>query len=76
MHDPRVGRFFATDPLEKKYPWYTPYSFSGNKVIAFVELEGMEERWAIKDNAVVYDPGPKVGGYDSEASAYRAAPCS
>ena len=72
MHDPRVGRFFATDPLEKKYPWYTPYSFSGNKVIAFVELEGMEERWAIKDNAVVYDPGPKVGGYDSEASAYRA----
>ncbi len=43
MHDPRVGRFFATDPLEKKYPWYTPYQFSGNKVIQFVELEGLEE---------------------------------
>ncbi|MEW4923134.1 hypothetical protein [Algibacter sp. 2305UL17-15] len=43
MHDPRVGRFFATDPLEKKYPWYTPYQFSGNKVIAFMELEGLEE---------------------------------
>jgi RHS repeat-associated protein len=43
MHDPRVGRFFAVDPLTKKYPWYTPYSFSGNKVIQFVELEGLEE---------------------------------
>ena len=41
MHDPRVGRFFAVDPLTAKYPHYTPYSFSGNKVIAFVELEGM-----------------------------------
>ncbi len=43
MHDPRVGRFFAVDPLEKKYPWYTPYQFSGNKVIQYVELEGLEE---------------------------------
>jgi RHS repeat-associated protein len=43
MHDPRVGRFFARDPLANKYPWYTPYSFSGNKPIQFVELEGLEE---------------------------------
>ena len=43
MHDPRVGRFFATDPLTSKYPWYSPYQFSGNKVIQFVELEGLEE---------------------------------
>lgn len=43
MHDPRIGRFFAIDPLTKKYPWYTPYSFSGNKVIQFVELEGLAE---------------------------------
>lgn len=43
MHDPRIGRFFATDPLEAKYPWYTPYQFSGNRVIDMVELEGLEE---------------------------------
>jgi len=43
IHDPRVGRFFAVDPLTKKYPWYTPYSFSGNKVIHKIELEGLEE---------------------------------
>lgn len=43
MHDPRIGRFFAVDPLTAKYPHYTPYQFSGNKVIHAVELEGLEE---------------------------------
>lgn len=43
MHDPRLGRFFAVDPLSSDYPHYTPYSFSGNKVIANIELEGLEE---------------------------------
>ncbi len=43
MHDPRVGRFFAVDPLAATYPHYTPYSFSGNKVISHRELEGLEE---------------------------------
>jgi hypothetical protein len=43
MHDPRIGRFFAVDPLTAKYPHYTPYSFSGNKVIHCIELEGAEE---------------------------------
>ena len=34
--------FFATDPLEKKYPWNSPYAFSENRVIDGVELEGLE----------------------------------
>ena len=42
MHDPRVGRFFAVDPLERSYPFYSPYQFSGNRVIDMVELEGLE----------------------------------
>jgi len=45
MHDPRVGRFFAVDPLTHKYPHYSHYSFSGNKVIEAVELECAEEKW-------------------------------
>jgi RHS repeat-associated protein len=43
VEDPRLGRFFSVDPLTGKYPYYTPYSFSGNQVIAFVELEGLEQ---------------------------------
>lgn len=42
MHDPRTGRFFATDPLASSYPWNSPYAFSENRVIDGVELEGKE----------------------------------
>ncbi|GAA0876016.1 hypothetical protein GCM10009118_24260 [Wandonia haliotis] len=42
MHDPRVGRFFALDPLAPKYPHNSPYAFSENRLIDGVELEGLE----------------------------------
>ncbi len=42
MHDPRLGRFFAVDPLYKDYPELTPYQFAANQVIHAVELEGLE----------------------------------
>ena len=42
MHDPRVGRFFAEDPLRGRYPWNSPYVFSENRVIDGTELEGLE----------------------------------
>ncbi len=42
MHDSRLGRFFAVDPLAAKYPHNSTYAFSENKVIHMVELEGLE----------------------------------
>ena len=42
MHDPRVGRFFAVDPLSFNFPWNSPYAFSENRVIDGLELEGLE----------------------------------
>jgi hypothetical protein len=42
MHDPRVGRFFAIDPLFREYPHNSVYAFSENRVIDGVELEGLE----------------------------------
>ncbi len=42
MHDPRVGRFFAVDPLSRKYPYNSSYAFSENRLIDGVELEGLE----------------------------------
>src|SRR5690554_3300390 len=45
MHDPRVGRFFAVDPLASKYPHNGPYNFSENRVIDCIELEGLEAFW-------------------------------
>ncbi len=42
MHDPRIGRFFAVDPLDHEYPWNSPYAFSENRVIDGIDLEGLE----------------------------------
>ena len=42
VHDARIGRFLSIDPLTAKYPFYSPYAFSGNRVIDMVELEGLE----------------------------------
>lgn len=44
MHDPRLGRFFAVDPLTANYPWNSPYAFSENDVIRAIELEGAEKK--------------------------------
>ena len=42
MHDPRVGRFFAEDPLFSQYPHNSPYAFSENRVLDGIDLEGSE----------------------------------
>ncbi|NVK66841.1 MAG: hypothetical protein HWE22_19770 [Flavobacteriales bacterium] len=52
MHDPRIGRFFAVDPLAPKYPHNSPYAFSENTVIDHVELEGLEKAPAGQKNPV------------------------
>jgi RHS repeat-associated protein len=44
MHDPRVARFFAIDPLIKDYPYLTPYQFSSNQPMHTSEFEGMESK--------------------------------
>ncbi|WP_123803404.1 RHS repeat protein [Flavivirga aquatica] len=54
MYDPRINRFFAIDPLTYNYPHYSPYSFSGNKLISHRELEGGEEMGVVAD--------PETGG--------------
>jgi len=42
QQDARLGRFWSVDPLSGKYPYYSPYSFSGNRLVDAVEWEGLE----------------------------------
>lgn len=58
MHDPRIGRFFAIDPLSGEFPWNSPYAFSENRVIDGIELEGLERV------TVIYNWDKKTNGYD------------
>jgi RHS repeat-associated protein len=65
MHDPRVGRFFASDPLEKKYTMLTPYQFASNNPIGMKEIEGLEG----DSKFLVYEAmrvAPKLGISEAE----------
>jgi len=41
-YDYAIGRFMNVDPLAEKYNYWTPYAFSGNRLIDARELEGLE----------------------------------
>lgn len=65
-HDPQIGRFIEIDPLSEKYEYNSTYAFSENKVIAHVELEGLESweatssLWVATQQAVASN-GPQIG---------------
>jgi RHS repeat-associated protein len=42
--DSRLGRFLSIDPLQKHFPWFTPYQFSGNSPILCIDLDGLEPK--------------------------------
>jgi RHS repeat-associated protein len=43
VYDPRVGRFLSVDPLSARFPYYTPYHFTGNNPIRYIDLDGAEQ---------------------------------
>jgi RHS repeat-associated protein len=55
IYDPRLVRFKSVDPLTKSYPWYTPYQFAGNKPIACIDLDGLEELWVTNNCFAPFD---------------------
>ena len=57
VYDPRIGKFLSMDPLFQSYPWYTPYQFAGNKPIAAIDLDGLEE---IIKTTQIYTSNPKL----------------
>ena len=66
IYDPRLGKFKSIDPLTKSYPWLTPYQFSGNSPIRFIDLDGAEifdplTKWFMTDAAITITTKPKSG---------------
>ena len=66
MHDPRLGRFFAVDPLASKYPNNSPFAFSENRVIDAVELEGLEKVLLVDQDERPADNGTTGTSYTGE----------
>lgn len=57
IYNPQIAKFLSLDPLTASYPWYTPYQFAGNKPIAFIDLDGLEE-WYYADGTMSNRSGP------------------
>jgi RHS repeat-associated protein len=52
IYDSRLSRFLSVDGLSKKYPWYTPYQFAGNKPINAIDIDGLEEFYTINGSLI------------------------
>ena len=50
IYSERLGRFLSVDPLNKTYPWWTPYQFAGNMPIVSVDIDGMEPSYPLNLN--------------------------
>ena len=76
IYDPMLSRFLSVDPLTKSYPWYTPYQFSGNKPIAFVDPDGKEDKWYMVE--ILLDNTntkiEKIGLYDVGTISFNNGP--
>lgn len=42
IYDPRIGRWLSLDPLMKKYPDLSPYNFTRNSPILFIDKDGRD----------------------------------
>jgi RHS repeat-associated protein len=42
QYDARLGRWLSLDPMEKKYPSFSPYSAFNNNPIYFIDPKGLE----------------------------------
>ncbi len=68
MLDPRVGRWFKIDPLSQKYPYDSPYIFSGNSPISIMDPDGERKRkitMVVNENGVLLHK-PRIDYVNSE----------
>jgi len=56
IYDARLGRFLSVDPLTGKFAYFSPYSFSGNSPIKFIDLDGAEPKGNAADYVDYIDP--------------------
>ena len=47
IYNPRIARFYSTDPISEQFPFYSPYLFAGNKPIICKDEEGLSENMII-----------------------------
>jgi hypothetical protein len=61
MYDSRLGRWFAVDPLARKYPMLSPYAFVANNPLIYIDPDGKDIIiYLANGTSVKYKPGMSV----------------
>jgi len=42
FYDPNIGRFLTRDPMAEKYPSWSPYVYTADNPLKFIDLHGMD----------------------------------
>ena len=42
IYNPAIGKFLSVDPLDREYPFYSPYQFASNSPIVKIDIDGLE----------------------------------
>ena len=42
MYNPRIGRWFNRDAYESRYPWLSPYQYTSNNPIKYIDNDGRD----------------------------------
>ena len=69
IYDCRLGRWLSTDPLMKKYPNFTPYGYTLNNPIMYLDLGGKDVGVSIEK-----DPSGVGGKIILSSTIYVTAP--
>ena len=57
LYNPAIGKFLSVDPLARSYPYYSPYQFSSNSPLLFVDMDGLEPKTHERNWSFVYNAG-------------------
>ena len=71
MHDSRLGRFFAVDPLADKFSSMSPYNFCNDNPVYFVDLDGQAP--VPPKNVIYYSMVKQADGSYSRKVIYRSS---
>jgi len=70
-YDPAVGRFFNIDRLSEKYETLSPYNYTANNPIVFIDVDGEWIGIEDGDNKYRYMMGGNVQRYDSQKKKWE-----
>ena len=81
IYDPRLGKWLALDPTQKKYAGFTPYGFSFNSPLIFNDPDGKDGRLTVDnekkqvtlETTVFIYGGDASIDYDQMAKDYNKA---